>query len=220
MGKKKNKEIINIEQQERTICSLYVPESAIELAQLSPEAVNAWKDLEERKLYINSEVTTELIDYVGYYILHYNEIDDLQGLTVEDRIPIKLYINTYGGDGQSALYICDLMKNSKTPVWTYGQAYSWSAGGYILACGARRFCWKHSTYLLHSGELKSDGKLDAVVDTIKFIINVEEDVRQIVLENTKITADMYDKNYRRQWFMRSEEMLELGIVDEIIGGTK
>ena len=221
MKKKKhqrNEELQQVELQEEELpYSIYVPQFAVEMAQFPPQDVNAWKDLEERKLYLNSEVTPMVIDYIGYYILHYNEVDDMQNLAVEDRLPIRLFINTNGGDGASTLHICDLIKNSKTPVWGYAQANAWSAGGYMLIACDRRFCWKHTTYLLHSGSFELGGNIDAVKDTVGFVAEQEEDYKNFVLENTKITSELYDKNYRRQWFMKSQEMLELGIVDEIIG---
>ncbi len=41
-------------------------------------------------------------------------------------------------------------------------------------------------------------------------------MKQYILSSTRITEEVYDQNYRRDWFMFSEEMIELGIADEIV----
>lgn len=41
-------------------------------------------------------------------------------------------------------------------------------------------------------------------------------MKQYILTSTHITDEMYTQNYRRDWFLFSEEMIELGIADEIV----
>lgn len=180
----------------------------------APEDINTWRDLEERRLYLNSGVDDAIIDYMGYYIEEFNRRDI--DIPKSERKPIKIYINSNGGSLDSILHICDLIRLSKTPIITIGQANCYSAGGLLLMAGHIRYCYKYTTFLLHSGSFGVSGNLDSVKDTMDFVSEVEGDVKDFVLTNTKIEPELYDKNYRKQWFLRSEDMLKYGIVDEIL----
>ena len=43
-----------------------------------------------------------------------------------------------------------------------------------------------------------------------------KEVKKYILSHTTISEAMFDENYRRDWFLFSEEMINLGIADEII----
>ena len=46
---------------------------------------------------------------------------------------------------------------------------------------------------------------------------VDADIRQFIIDNTNISAELYDKHARQQWFIKSTEMKELGLIDCIYG---
>ena len=48
------------------------------------------------------------------------------------------------------------------------------------------------------------------------IPEAEKRMKEYILSSTRITEEVYDRNYRRDWFMFSEEMIQLGIADEIV----
>ena len=48
---------------------------------------------------------------------------------------------------------------------------------------------------------------------------VDAEVRQFIIDNTDITAELYDSKVRHQWFLSAQEMLDLNLIDEIIGYT-
>ena len=54
--------------------------------------------------------------------------------------------------------------------------------------------------------------------SIKFKNSVtgEEKLKRYVLKNTSIDEETYDKNYRKDWFMFSEDILKYKIADKII----
>jgi len=183
----------------------------------SPDTINEWQDLMERRLYINEDITQSIIDYVGYYISKWNREDDTLKLKGIDREPITLLINTNGGVLAETLFICDLIAMSETKVITTGQANSYSAGGILLMAGDERYCYRSSTFLLHSGSVGAQGDVHSVMDTMDFVRKTEGFVKEFVLLHTTIPEELYDKNYKKQWYLTSSEMLEYGIVDKILG---
>ena len=53
------------------------------------------EDSEGRRIYINYEIDSAIIDSAVYNILRYNRLD--KDIPVEDRKPIIIYINSPGG---------------------------------------------------------------------------------------------------------------------------
>lgn len=74
------------------------------------------EDIENRKIMLNDEITTEAIERLTYHIIRYNGID--KGIPVEDRRPIRIYINSPGGSITDGFGIIDAIRLSKTPVYT------------------------------------------------------------------------------------------------------
>lgn len=193
-----------------------VPEELLKLNEqklIEVEYINSWKDFLERRLYINSEIDDTVLDLISYYIGIYNSQDI--DIPIENRKVIKIFINSDGGGLYEGMHIADIIKLSKTPVWTICQSRAYSSGGIIFIAGHKRFCYPSSSFLLHSGNVGVGGRTDSVFDNIEFSKEYEKRVKDLFIKNTKISDKKYIENYRREWFMDSEEMLRYGICDEI-----
>jgi ATP-dependent protease ClpP protease subunit len=46
---------------------------------------------------------------------------------------------------------------------------------------------------------------------------VDERLKEFIVEHTNITAEQYESKTRHQWFLSAKEMKELNLVDRIIG---
>ena len=55
-----------------------------------------------------------------------------------------------------------------------------------------------------------------MLDNLEFTKELEKRMKEYILSSTRITEEVYDQNYRRDWFLFSEEMIVLGIADEIV----
>ena len=73
-------------------------------------------DLENRRLFINDIIDSDVIDTIVYHILRYNRED--KDIPVENRKPILLYVNTNGGSVPDGYALIDAVMTSKTPVYT------------------------------------------------------------------------------------------------------
>ena len=177
-----------------------------------PQLMEFYQNVKERKFWIG-DVTTELL-FVSKLIMRYNIID--KDVPVELRKPIKLFIYSYGGDGNTCLSIIDAIKLSKTPVYTYNMGQALSAGFLILISGHKRFCMQNSTALLHSGSGGTQGTYEAVEAQTKDYRHFIDVTRQIVLNSTKIDLKLFNKKKASEWYMYADEQQKLGIVDEII----
>lgn len=174
------------------------------------------EDLDERRLYINDEISDEVITDIGYHILRYNRLD--KDVKPEERTPITLYLNTDGGLLYSANSLISLIENSITPVHTVNLGRCLSAGFLIFIAGKKRYSLDNAIFLLHEGQNGDINATGKYFDRASFEKNViEKKVKDYVLEKTAITLKMYDKNYRTEWYMSAEKARELEVCDYIVG---
>ena len=165
-----------------------------------------YKRLANREIFWNCDVDTDLVDF-SWQILEWNR---------ENRKPIIIYINSDGGCLNSTMNFIDMIKLSKTPVITIAMGKAYSAGGLLLMAGHKRYIFKDTTFLLHDGSTGAFGSVSKVVDSLEFTQKTEKRMKEFILANTKINEDLYDKNYRRDWFMFSDEIIKYGVADKII----
>ena len=148
------------------------------------------------------------------YIRKWNGED--VGIPADQRKPIKIFINSDGGCVNTVLNVIDTISLSKTPVITIGMGKVYSSGGMLLMAGHKRYVFEHTSCLIHDGSSGAIGDIGKLIDNLKFTEQLEERVRKYIVSRTKITEEMYDSNYRRDWFMFSDEMIKYGIADKII----
>ena len=173
-------------------------------------------DLEARKLFINQDIDDDALDGVVYHIMRYNFLD--KGIPVKDRIPIKIYINSYGGSVTAGFAIIDAIKASKTPVYTINLGVCYSMAFMIFLAGDIRYATKNSSLLLHDGSVGGIDSSNKMRDRIEFeTTQTEKRIRDMVINSTKITEEMYDRNLRTEWYMYANTGKSLGVVDYIIG---
>lgn len=173
------------------------------------------KDLEERKLYLTGEVSVYNSTDLIHKILQYNADD--KDVPVEERKPIKLYITSEGGDVQSGFGLIDVIIASKTPVYTINLGYWYSMALLIGLSGHKRFASQNTSVLLHDGSNFAYNSANKVQDQMDFFKKLEARMKELVLTRTKVTAKMYEKKARVEWYMLADEAKELGFIDCLIG---
>ncbi len=172
-----------------------------------------YKRLLNRELLWNGDIDTDLVDF-SWQILEWNRED--KGIPIKERQPIVIYINSDGGCLNSIMNFAGTIKLSKTPIITVGMGKAYSAGGMLLMAGHKRYIFEDTTFLLHDGSTGLFGSVGKLKDSFEFQQKIEDRVKEYVLSNTSIDEDLYDKNYRRDWFMLSDEIIKYSVADKII----
>ena len=178
-----------------------------------PSVVEFYKNLQNRTIVLNQEFDESLIE-VSMYIQRWN-VEDI-GKSKEERKPIRIFINTLGGDLNSTMNLVDVIDASTTPVYTIGLGRVYSAGGLLLMAGAKRFVFNNTSCLIHDGSTGTFGDTGKVLDSAQFTQGTENRLREYILSRTNIDAETYDKMYRRDWYMFADEMIKYGVADCII----
>ena len=178
-----------------------------------PTLLEYYRRLNDREILWNDLIDDGMID-IPMYIFKWNKED--KGLPVEERKPIKIFINSDGGTANVTLYTANVIALSKTPVITIGMGRAYSSGGLLLMAGHKRYIFDSTSILIHDGSTGAVGDTGKVLDNLEFTKESEAKVRKFILEHTNIPQDLIDRNYRRDWFMFSDEAIKYGVADEII----
>lgn len=104
---------------------------------------------------------------------------------------------------------------SKTPVWTINVGTAYSGGFFTFICGDRRIAYPHSSFLYHEGSAGTEGTANQFENFAAFYKRRLEQLKQIVLEKTKISEEKYTAIQKDDFWMSAEDALELGCVDII-----
>lgn len=176
---------------------------------------------EKRTIILNGTITGNLIERVVIPIIAINEIDDeLEDNKSFDRRmnPIKVFINTNGGDAEQTLSAMSAMMSSKTPIHTYAMAKAYSGGFYMLLAGHKRYCQRFSTLMYHqvqTGIPFSD--MTSGKEHIEESVRLQTILDKFVLARTKLRQKQINEINSRKvdWFLGAEDALKFGIVEDI-----
>ena len=132
--------------------------------------------------------------------------------------PIKLYINSYGGDVYQFFGLIDVILASKTPIYTYTLGAAMSCALLVALAGHKRFAYKHSTFMYHQISL---GEWDVAKNLEEDLIETKrlhKLIEELVLDKTTITKEQIEDihNHKRDWYISPGEALKYKIIDQII----
>ena len=170
----------------------------------------------DRRIYINGEIDSGVIDIAAYQIMRFNRMD--KDIPYENRKPIRLYINSPGGIVSDGYGLIDTIIHSKTPVYTINLALSASMALLVFMAGHKRFTMPHAEFLMHDGSTGSFGSSSKVKDQIEFeSIQLEGMTKDYIISHTKIDEELYREKQRMEWWFLAKEAKQIGVADFIVG---
>lgn len=183
------------------------------------------KDPEERILMFTEQVNQETISKLSKAILDINLKDAEREKDFKNhfngeykRKPIKIYIDSYGGQVYQCFGLLGIIEHSKTPIHTIITGCAMSCGFMIAIVGHKRFAYKRATLLYHQVSSGAWGKLKELKEEIKETKRLQEEIEEIVLEKTLISKARLKKSYKAKedWFITTKEALKLKCIDSIM----
>ena len=172
------------------------------------------RNLNHRELWLTDEITNVSAQEFLTAVREINRRD--YGIPVEKRTPIKVFIDSPGGDVMGGFLVVDTIKTSRTPVYTINVSRAFSMAFQIFISGQRRYAFEHSSFLIHDGTEGGYDSSNKFRDRMNFFDNLDKANRAIILEKTRIDEETFDRNARHEWYILAKEALKLGIVDDIV----
>lgn len=167
------------------------------------------KMLYERTIFFGHEVNSETSNLVISQLLYLESTGDE---------PIKLMINSPGGEIISGMGIVSTMEFIKPEVHTINVAMAASMGSILLAAGEKghRSALKYSRVLLHQPLGGAKGQCSDIMIEAELISKMRTELFTFLSERTGQPFEKIMKDGDRDYWLTAPEALEYGIVDKII----
>ena len=167
-----------------------------------------------RELYLD-DVNRDAADAFNTFIRIWNKLDAESHIPIDEREPIKIYINSDGGDLAAAFSIIDTIKMSKTPVWTINTGCAYSSGLEIFIVGHYRIAYPFSSFLFHEGYTGFGGDANKFKNYSHFYERLLEMSKQNILDHSSLTEEEYEKVKKDDWWFLAQDAYDLGMCDVI-----
>lgn len=178
-----------------------------------PEDYQYYVDMSSRTFWLCGDIDSSSL-LVARAILAINVED--AGIEAVKRKPIRILINSCGGDASVMWTLVDTIASSKTPVLTVNIGEAYSAASIIFVAGHLRYATPHSWFMIHSG---SAGFADSFDNVVAFNRKWAQDVLasiDFLTTHTNISQSTYESHAKSDWYFDAKEAVSLGIADKII----
>lgn len=192
---------------------LSIPTSVANLQLPDPDLRDFYQDEQDRVFWVTTEINDSLLDLVKM-IIKCNKAD--KGKSIEERIPIKVFIDSPGGDVCALWTTIKAIEISKTPVYTINYCTAYSAAADLLASGHKRFALPGTSVMVHSGSCMFGGTMEQAENMKKHFDKLGKKVTDYFLAHTKIDPKTFKKKAPGDWYMDEEDALQNGVIDKII----
>jgi ATP-dependent Clp protease protease subunit len=150
-------------------------------------------------------------------------IQDIYEINAEDAKkqivePIKLIINSFGGEVYSGLALIDVIDSSQTPIHTVCHGTAMSMGLIVFAAGHIRQASKYSTFMYHEALYELDGKVAFHKQELKETERIDKICDAYLISKTKLTDKILKPHRDKQaeWYFDVKTAQRYGLVDEIL----
>ena len=179
-----------------------------------PSLVNFYADINNRIYWLTEEIGECTLDLVQY-ITRWNRED--RGVPVEERKPIRIIIDCGGGSLSVSETLSNIIKMSKTPVYSIALGFVASGASVVHLSCHKKFALPNSVFVLHKGSCSGvSGTYDEIVSFARDYEKQIEMLMTFYIENTKYTEDEIEENIQTDWYIRMDEAIEKGLVDEVV----
>lgn len=194
------------EQQNRIFNPYVIEERPLNITQLDVFS----RLMMDRILFLSGEVCSETMDTL---------IAQLLFLDAQNHDPIHFYINSGGGECYSGLELISVMRYIKSPVYTTVLGLAASMGAVIASSGEKghRKALPYSRFMIHqpsSGVGYSTFKDQQI--HLKEMENLKWDIYEVLAENSGKNKEEIEQLCDRDNWMKAEEAISLGFLDEIV----
>lgn len=165
--------------------------------------------LEQRIIVLSEPITSRAADRV---------ISSLLYLDAADQSPIRLFINSPGGEADSGMAIFDTIRFASSPVQIVATGLIASAGT-IIYCSTpreRRYAMPHTRIMMHQPATGVRGQAADIDIEAREIIAFRERVNVLIAEATGQPLERIQHDQQRNFWMDASAGVEYGLVGKII----
>jgi ATP-dependent Clp protease, protease subunit len=168
--------------------------------------------LGRRVVFLGSAIDDAVANMIVAQMIHLDADDD--------STPIRLYINSPGGDMSSMLAIYDTMQHVSSPVETVCIGMAASAAAVILAGGekGRRRALPHARVMIHQPHVQHavQGQAADIAIHAAEVSRMRRQMSELLAADTGHTVEQVLADTERDRWLPAEEALTYGLIDSIV----
>lgn len=167
------------------------------------------KMLKTRTILLSGEINKELAEKtIRQLLLLENMNDD----------PIKIFIDSPGGDADAGYAIFDMIRFVKPPVLNIGMGLVASAAAIILLAAPleRRLGLPNSHYLIHQPLSGIRGVATDIEIHARELEKLREKINVLISEETGKPKQQVEKDTDRDYWMSASEAKDYGLIERVI----
>ncbi len=174
----------------------------------APAAPNE-KLLKTRSILLSGEINKESADAF---------VKDLLVLENESSEPVKVFINSPGGDVDAGFAIFDMVRFVSCPVTMVGMGLVASAAALILLAvpAERRVGLPNSSYLIHQPLSQMKGNATEIEIHAKQLEKIKAKINAIISEQTNRSVESVSLDTDRDYWLDAEEAVKYGLISRIV----
>ena len=143
-----------------------------------------------------------------------------QLLLLEDmgNEPIRIFIDSPGGDADAGFAVFDMIRFVKPKVYTIGMGLVASAAAIVQLASPKelRFGLPNSHYLIHQPLSGIRGVATDIEIHARELEKLREKINRLISEETGLPADQVEKDTDRDYWMNAEEAAKYGLISRVI----
>lgn len=138
---------------------------------------------------------------------------------LKPKCDIEVVFSSPGGSIIDGFELFDFIQDLRSrghhiTTGTLGMAASMA--GILLQAGDTRWVGGQAWVMIHRAAFGAFGKTYEVEDEVEFVKRIEERILEIFTSRSKLTKQKIKKNWdRKDWWISSDEAVELNLVDEV-----
>jgi len=169
----------------------------------------AGRMLKTRTVLLSGEINKELAEKTIRQLLLLEDMND---------DPIRIFIDSPGGDADAGYAIFDMIRFVKPNVWTIGMGLVASAAAIIqlAAPKERRVGLPNSHYLIHQPLSGIRGVATDIEIHAKELEKLREKINRLIADETGNSASQVEKDTDRDYWMNAAEAVSYGLISKII----
>ena len=169
--------------------------------------------LKERIIILGTPINDQIANLIVAQLLWLASEDDSK--------PIRMYINSPGGQVYSGMAIYDTMQQVTCPVSTVAVGFTASFGTILLMAGTKgmRYALPNTTIHLHQPLGGARGQASDIAIQAQEILRLRADLNKILSYHTGQTIERIQKDTDRDLYMTAAQARDYGLVDEVLRST-
>lgn len=169
--------------------------------------------LKERIIMLGTPINDQIANLIVAQLLYLAREDPSK--------PIRLYINSPGGQVYSGMAIYDTMQQIECPVSTVAVGFTASFGTVLLTAGTKgmRYALPNATIHMHQPLGGAQGQASDIAIQANEILRLRKSLNEILSHHTGQPIDRIENDTDRDIFMSAEDAAEYGLIDEVLGGS-